>query len=119
MQFKLAIGDKVGVRVEGEYTDAAGDAKPYTVVLECRRLSVEQLEAEQKKEGGTFAAFFAEHTFGWRDQTLVLGDDDKPAPFSPEALAFAMQTPGFVLAAYQAYLAQVGVRQKNSLRPRA
>ena len=82
-------------------------------------LRATEIEAEQAKEGGTFAAFFAAHTHGWRDQTLVLGDDDKPAPYSAEALACAMAVPGFAVAAYQAYLAQVGVRQKNSLKPRA
>ena len=119
MAFKLAIGNKVGIKVEGEYSDAAGAVKPYSLVLECDRLSAEEIEAEQTKEGGTFAGFFAAHTSGWRDQTLVLGDDDKPAPYSAEALACAMAVPGFAVAAYQAYLAQVGVRQKNSLKPRA
>ena len=119
MQFKLAIGDKVGVRVEGEYTDDKGDVKPYNMVLECKRLTATEMEAEQKKEGGTFADFFGRHATGWRDQTLVLCDDNKPAPFSPEALAFALEVPGFAINAYHAYATQAGVRQKNSLKPRA
>jgi hypothetical protein len=119
MQYKLGIGDFIGVQVEGEANDAQGAFKPFSFVLVCKRLTADQLSQRHEKGEETFLQLFTEIATDWRNQALVLNEDGTPAAFSAEALAVLFSIPGMPLQVYTAYLQQVAVRQKNSLKPRA
>lgn len=118
MTYKLALGNQLGVVVEGESNDESGAFKPFSFVLVCTRLTAEQLAERQKKGEQTFLEMFQELATGWQKQTLVLNDDGTPAAYSPEALAVLFSIPGMPMQVYTAYVQQVAVRQKNSLKPR-
>lgn len=118
MSFILAIGDSLGVSVEGEYTDKTGVIKKYSFVLECKRLGADEMIALQADTTRTIPAFFADVATGWRGQMLVMNEGGGPAEFSQAALGALMGIAGMPMQCYQAYSSQVGVRQKNSLTPR-
>lgn len=56
---------------------------------------------------------------GWRGQKLVLGEDDKPAPFDAEAFGAMLTIPGAAVVIYTDYLREIAAssgtegRRKN------
>jgi hypothetical protein len=113
MAFKLAVADMIGITVEGATRDDHGKDKPFKFVLVCDRLDADQIRAQLNDKEGTTTGFFEEHAKDWRGQNLVLGDDDKPAPFSVEALRVLFTIGGLSAMCWQAYLTQVVASAKN------
>lgn len=112
--FKLAIADEVEVPINFT-TNNAGRPATFKFKLVCQRLTVqafdEKVKADPERRQGDFLADVATD---WKDQRLVLCDDDQPAPFSLEALAFAFNSvPGLGEVAYQAYRREIEARAKN------
>ncbi|MDP3651048.1 MAG: hypothetical protein Q8R67_05125 [Rhodoferax sp.] len=108
--FTLAIDNVVEVPVK--FTLKAGKVnKPFAVTLLANRKTAEESEAEAS--GLTISEFMLDNVTGWHGQTLVLGEDGKPAEFSREALQ-AMFRVGNVLAlCWAAYLRECGAKEKN------
>lgn len=119
MQYTLAIGNKLGVVVTGEANAEDGTARPFEFVLECNRLTAEELAQRQADGAATIADFFRTVATGWRNQQIVMDDSGQPAAFSAEALDVLLSVPGMPVRMYLCYLEQVAVRQKNSLKLRA
>jgi hypothetical protein len=113
MALKLAIGNVIGVRVEGAWRDESGTDKPFKFVLSCDRLSTEQLETEGADKGQTILTFFETHAKGWKDQNLVLEEDGTPAAFSVDALRALIGMSGMPMLLWKSYLNQVAVTAKN------
>lgn len=113
MAYKLAISDLIGVKLEGTVQQESGEDKKYKFVLVCDRISQEEMKRVVSDPDGTAFAFFDEHAKDWRDQRLVLDEDDKPAPFSKEALKVLFGIAGMAAECWQAYRSQVMATAKN------
>ncbi len=113
MAYRLAISDKVGVKVEGSTVDEDGVEKRFRFVLVCDRLPQDRLRDLIADKSATSMDFFRDHAHGWRDQRLVLDADGNPAPFSLEALQCLFTISGLSAVCWQAYLSQVVATAKN------
>lgn len=113
MGFKLAIADKVGVKIKGITYTEAGTEKPFEFVLLCNRKSNDEMRAVLSATGKTAHEFFQAEAYGWRDQKLVLNADETPAEFSSEALTELLNISGMAALCWHSYLQQVGASAKN------
>lgn len=115
MAFKLAIADRIGVKVEGSTTHEDGAKVPFSFILVCNRLKHEELRAitEDSASRATANEFFEKHALDWRDQHLVLDDAGRAAPFSVDALKVLFSIAGMSAACWHAYLQQVMATAKN------
>jgi hypothetical protein len=113
MAFKLAIDDKVGVRVEGKSRDKEGVEKPFSFILVCDRLTAEEMAKTVADKDETIFAFFEKVGHDWRKQTLVVDDDGKAAEFSVEALRVLMSMSGMAQLCWHSYIQQVAATAKN------
>jgi len=130
MALKLKIGAFIDAPVRLIVKDGSRDV-PFNFTLVLRRLSQDEalgmVDRLQKMavEGGTAmdAArnardLLADLIHDWRDQRLVLDDDDKPAAYSPEALDVMLQLAGAGTYLLQAVMraVQMGVREDDKDR---
>jgi hypothetical protein len=130
MALKLKIGAYIDAPVRLIVKDGSRDV-PFNFTLVLRRLSQDEalgmVDRLQKMamEGGTAmdAArnardLLADLIHDWRDQRLVLDDDDKPASYSPEALDVMLQLAGAGTYLLQAVMraVQQGVREDDKDR---
>lgn len=130
MALKLKIGAFIDAPVHLIVKDGARDV-PFKFVLILRRLSQDEalglVDRLQKmaSEGSTAADaaratrdLLADLIHDWRDQRLVLDDDDKPAVYSTEALDVMLQLAGAGTFLLQAVMraVQQGVREEDKDR---
>ncbi len=130
MALKLKIGAFIDAPVHLIVKDGARDV-PFKFVLILRRLSQDEalglVDRLQKmaSEGSTAADaaratrdLLADLIHDWRDQRLVLDDDDKPAIYSTEALDVMLQLAGAGTFLLQAVMraVQQGVREEDKDR---
>lgn len=113
MAFKLAISDKVLTAVSGFYTDDKGVHRKFDFKLEQDRMNQAALKAAVTNRGEDAVEVIKSITTGWRDQRLVLTEDDKPAEFSAEALDALLSISGMGAYCWQAYLTSVLAHEKN------
>lgn len=111
MTHKLAIGNVVVFPVRLKVQDGPVK-KDFHFMFEGSRVSEEEIRATYETDGDMkLSAFHAERCregiTGWRDQRLVLDEDDKPAPFSPEGLALVLSIPGAATLIYNAWIEAV------------
>ena len=112
MALKLAIQDVVNVPVRAVFNDG-GQTRRFDFTLQCTRMATDPLAEAIRSEDKKTTEIMAEVTTGWSGQRLVLGDDGEPAPFSKEALGVMLSAPGLANLAFNAYLKEVGAREKN------
>lgn len=118
--FRLVVSDSIEFPVKLSINDA-GKQRAFTLKLQAKRVSSEEM-ARIISEGvdQPVAEFLREKVTGWRDQKLVVGEDDEPAEFTPEAFEALLQlfgASGAIFAAYieaQSQAAGTGGRAKNS-----
>lgn len=111
MAIKIVISDTVGFKVKGTINDAAGVAQPFDFTLTCQRLDVDQIKAKLKDDSdASFEEFMAGIIHGWSG---VRDADDKPVPYTPEALSQLCKIPGVAALTFRAYFAEVGAKEKN------
>lgn len=111
MAIRIIISDTVGIKVKGTINDAAGIPQPFDFGLTCARLDAEQIQAKLKNEAeGPITDFLADVVRGW---TGVRDEDDKPLPYSPEALRQLCKIPGLAHVAFRTYMSEVGAKEKN------
>ncbi|HSV81491.1 MAG TPA: hypothetical protein VLK85_20025 [Ramlibacter sp.] len=111
----MAIGNVVEVKLKFTLAEA-GKPKKFELVLICQRLDQEEIDAQIKEQEGkpSLVPFIERVATGWRDQTLVLEEDDQPAAFGPEALKELLKVRGLDVLAFNRYLQEVGAKEKNS-----
>ena len=114
MAFKLAIADRVAVRVKGRFKGAAeGEKLAFDFTLDMDRLSQAEFSALQES-GDRIDDFLVTKCHGWTGQRLVLQEDGKtPADYSPDAFRAMLGLPGMPLWVYQALVRDCGVQEKN------
>ncbi len=111
MALKIVISDTVGIKVKGTINDAAGVPQPFDFGLTCTRLDADQIQAKLKNESDASTAdFLGDVITGWSG---VRDADDKPLPYSEDALAQLCKIPGVAALAFRTYLAEVGAKEKN------
>lgn len=113
MAYKLVINNKINTRVKGFYKDAAGVSRAFNFELEQDRVSQDELSEVIANKSETTADFVRRSASGWKNQRLVLTEDDQPAEFSAEALDMLLNVAGMSNFIFQAYIAQVLVTEKN------
>lgn len=113
MAYKLAIEDKVGVKIEGATKAADGSEKPFKFVLVCQRYSAEQMKDVVSDQDETAFAFFEKVACDWHNQRLVLDEAGNPAPFNLDALRVLMSISGMAMLCWNSYLVQVQATAKN------
>lgn len=113
MARKLAISNTVPVPVTLTVPDANGKRHTHSFTLICKRLSQEELRAAARGGDNADVMLMTKVAEGWKDQRLVLEDDDVPSAFSPEAFADLMSIAGAPGVCVAAYLREVEVRAKN------
>jgi hypothetical protein len=126
MALKLKIGAYIDAPVSIIVRDGARDV-PFKFTLILRRLSQDEalgmVDSLQKmaQEGSTAADsarsardLLVDLIHDWRDQRLVLDEDDKAAPYSPEALDVMLQLAGVGTLLLQSVMraVQQGVREE-------
>lgn len=112
MKFKFAIGNTVEVPVKFSVNDGAKTSSQ-TVTLVCDRMSEEERKDSLKDGGLSVTDFMTKVTTGWKDQRFLLGEDDRPAEFSADALAALFSFPGLAVLAFTTYLKESGAKEKN------
>lgn len=112
MSYKLVISNTVSVPVKFTLNDA-GKTKTFNFNVDCERLDQEEIRARTRDGEVLIKDFMADVMKGWRDQKLVLDDDDKPAEFNDESRDFMLSVAGLPLVIYNAYLRECGAQAKN------
>lgn len=109
---KLAIASIVAVSVAFSLNEN-GVTRQHKFQLICDRKDADTLAATMEDKDLTVKAFLDEVVTGWKDQKLVLNEDDTPAAFSRENFDLLTSIPGMVSVIYGAYLKEVGAKAKN------
>lgn len=113
MAIKLAIADLVKVPVKFQLTNG-GKVENHDFELTCARLSADVIRDRSQDKSRLVADFIREVARDWSGQTLVVDDAcGKAAPFSSDSLDLMLSVPGVPLRIYEAYLVEVGAREKN------
>jgi hypothetical protein len=113
-KYKVAVSEKVIVPVEGKIADENGTPRPFKFSLVCKRLDAESLTQELGNKDESAAELIMKLTTGWRDQRLVLEEDETtPAEFCEDALSALLGIGGMAMQCLNAYLAVAGVKAKN------
>lgn len=116
MAFKLVIGDRLDVKVKGEIADGPRKV-PFKFTLQMQRLSVEEYRKVLAPESDVLVRdFLLDNAIDWRDQQLVLDDDDRPAPYSREAFGCLLGLVGMEQWCFQAYISALQIVDKAAGR---
>lgn len=109
MAIKIVVSDTVGIKVKGNINDAAGTPQPFDFSLTCKRLDSKEIKAKIAQDGDMID-FMVDVVTGWSG---VRDADDKPLPYSADAFRELCQIPGIGSISFNAYLLQVGGKEKN------
>lgn len=110
--FRLAIGNVVEIPVRFTVVDGGRD-RSFAFALLARRLPADELQRVSRDESTTVAEFLEANVSGWRDQTLVLDADGRPAAYSVDALQAMLLLPGLAGLVFTGYLEACGAKGKR------
>jgi hypothetical protein len=111
-KFKIVVGDKVVVPVSGHYMNGNGRAVQFKFDLVCKRMDAEEMrEAMGSKR--LINDILKEVVTDWRNQRLVLNEDDSPADFDADAFDALLNISGLALVCFNAYAINNGATEKN------
>jgi hypothetical protein len=113
-KYKVAVGDVVSVPVEGTLSDASGAPVPFKFDLVCTRKTAEEMRVMSANGSRLVKDIMAEVVTGWKDQRLVLEEDDSAAAFCPEAFEILMNIANMPMVCYSAFVNEQGAKAKNS-----
>lgn len=114
---KLAIGNTIRFPVRIRLNDA-GKTRDFSFHLLGKRKQAEELRDLQADPDALIDDLLVECITGWEDQTLVLDDSGKPAPWSVDAFRTLLTLPGVSLQIMVDYYEANGAKgkEKNSGR---
>ena len=112
-KYKIVVGNTVAVLVAGSHTNESGKAIPFKFTLICKRLDAAELKDALADKETPVSEFVTNVATDWRDQRLVLEDDDKPAEFCPDALEALLNINGMSMLCFTAYMKEAGAKAKN------
>lgn len=110
--YKLVVENTVKVPVKFNM-NSEGKIVNFNFSLICDRLTSEQIQQALDEKNGLTKDFVKQVVKDWKGQTLVIGDDDKPAEFSQEALDVMLSSHGLAGIIFASYLNEVGAKEKN------
>lgn len=115
MQYKLAIGNVIAVKVKGTTRDDNAVDRPFEFILVCKRVDNEELHKilTRPENRVTAQEFFEKYATNWRGQNLVTDEEGRVAEFSLDALQVLFSIAGMATACWTAYLEQVVAVSKN------
>lgn len=113
MKFKLAVSDKVTIKVEGTMTREDGSNDPFKFVLFGIRIGAKALTAALTDEKQKASDLLRQVVTGWKGQKLVLNEDDTPADFGEESFDTLLEAEGMATYCLNAYLKEVQAKAKN------
>jgi hypothetical protein len=112
-KYRLAIGDRVAVRIQGKIPgDTRGTHTNLDFTLDMERMDQDQIN-EAVQSGEQIADFLTRKVRGWSGQTLVRDENDQPASFCEDAFRALLRAPGMGPRIWTAYLRDLGVQEKN------
>jgi len=107
----ISVSNTVAFNVKGTINDQAGIAQPFSFKLTCVRLEQEQITNKLSSDTDSkIVDFLADVVEDWSG---VRDDDDKPLPYSEDALRKLCKISGVAAVAFHTYLAEVGAKAKN------
>ena len=109
MAISLTLSSKVRFKVKGSINDEAGIAQPFDFSLTCIRHDADQVQAKLESDGSIvdFLTDVVEDWSGVRDA------DKAVVPYSADALRALCKIPGVARLTFNAYLVEVGAKEKN------
>jgi len=111
MAIKISVSNTVAFNVKGTINDSAGIAQPFSFKLTCVRRDQEQITNKLSSDTDSkIVDFLADVVEDWSG---VRDDDDKPLPYSEDALRKLCKISGVAAVAFHTYLAEVGAKAKN------
>jgi len=112
-KYKIVVGNTVAVLVKGALINEAGKDVSFKFTLICKRLEAEELKDALAGGETHVNEFITDVATGWRDQRLVLEEDDSAAEFCPDALAALLNITGMGMLCFNTYMKEVGAKAKN------
>ena len=112
-KYKIVVANTVAVLVKGSFTNDAGKDVPFKFTLVCKRLEADELKEALAGGETQVTEFITNVATDWRDQRLVLEDDDKPAEFCPDALEALLNITGMGMLCFTSYMKEAGAKAKN------
>lgn len=113
MSFKLAIGNVVEVPVRFTLADN-GRPRAFSFTITATLMALPELRALLDADNAqTKDEFMRDKVLGWKGQTLVLDEDNAPAPFSLDALDAMFSVIGVGGVVFDAYLEACGAKGKK------
>jgi hypothetical protein len=111
-KYKVVISNTVIVPVSGHTKDGAGRQVPFRFSLICTRKGADELK-DQLDNGALTKDVLREVTTDWRDQRLVLEQDDTPAVFNADAFDALLDIAGMATLCFNRYYKENGAAEKN------
>lgn len=111
-KYKLVVSDTVIVTVAGNTKNGSGRPAPFKFSLVCDRRGADALK-DQLEGGATTKDVLRDVTTGWRDQRLVLEQDDSAAEFCAEAFDALLDIAGMANLCFNAYYKENAAAEKN------
>ncbi len=122
MKYRLKIADVIEFPVEMTLRNGA-ELETHKFFVTAKRISAledaDLTNPDSSKGDVLIADFLREKVVGWRDQDLVVGEDDKPSEFNADAMAAMLSLPAAENVIFAAYLREIRVslspegRRKN------
>ncbi len=111
MAIKITVSNTVAFNVKGTINDQTGIPQPFSFKLTCIRLEQEQITNKIKSDtDSSIVEFLADVVEDWSG---VRDEEDKPLPYSEDALRKLCKISGVSAVAFHTYLSEVGAKAKN------
>ena len=110
-QLKAAVSNLMRFEVKATLHDENGE-KDFKYYLIAKRSSKTEITNATENNGET-SAFLMSKIAGWKDQKLILTENDEPAEFSEQALDLMLDISGMELVILSAYMKANAARVKN------
>lgn len=111
MAIKIVVANKVTFKVRGTINGEDGRPEPFDFKLKCERLEQDAFrDLLQESNGQPIADFLVSVAEDWDG---VRDEDNKPVPFSEEALRQLCRIQGVAHVMFAAYVSESGAKPKN------
>ncbi|NGZ86409.1 hypothetical protein [Duganella aceris] len=112
-KYKTIISNTARIPVKGSISDADGNPVPFKFALICTRMSAKEMKDRLVGGEVLMQEVLQEVAKGWEKQTLVLDEDDKPAPFNEDSFAALLEISGMAAVCFNAYVKGQAATEKN------
>ncbi len=111
MAIKIEIEDITLFPVTGFIRNSKGVNEKFDFQLKAKRLQLDEVEEKLREDSAeTISSFLQEVVIDW---TGVMDASSAKVPFSTDSLMQLFKIPGVAMLAFQAYLREIGAKEKN------